>query len=60
MPYRMISAVFAVLFFISALSGCATQQPAAPVQAAAEAPAEPAFEPFHDIVDMAFVAEPTG
>ena len=57
MPYRMISAVFAVLFFISALSGCATQQPAAPVQAAADAPAEPAFEPFHDIVDMAFVAE---
>ncbi|MCB2148694.1 MAG: rhodanese-like domain-containing protein [Deltaproteobacteria bacterium] len=56
MPHRIISAAFAILFIISALTGCATQQPAAPVQVAADASAEPAFEPFHDIVDMAFVA----
>ena len=57
MPYRMITTVFAILFFISALFGCATQQPATPVQAAADASVEPAFEPFHDIVDMAFVQQ---
>ena len=56
MPHRIISAAFAILFIISALIGCATQQPAAPVQVAADASAEPAFEPFHEIVDMAFVA----
>jgi rhodanese-related sulfurtransferase len=47
------SSAFVVLFLLATLSGCATQQTAAP----AETMAAPAFEPFHDIVDMAFVAE---
>lgn len=53
MSHRLISVAFAILFIIGTLSGCATQQAAAPV----EATAAPAFEPFHDIVDMAFVQQ---
>ncbi len=53
MSHRLISVSFAVLFLVGTLSGCATQQAAAPVATATEA----AFEPFHDIVDMAFVVE---
>ena len=53
MSHRIIFTAFAILFLIGTLSGCATQQPAAPVAATAE----PAFEPFHDIVDMAFVQQ---
>ena len=53
MFHRLISVSFAILFLIGTLSGCATQQAAAPVATATE----PAFEPFHDIVDMAFVAK---
>jgi hypothetical protein len=40
-------------FLAAALTGCATQQAAAPVDASAQ----PAFEPFHDIVNMAFVKQ---
>ena len=53
MSSRIISVAFAILFLISTLTGCATQQAAAPV----EASAAPTFEPFHDIVDMAFVQQ---
>lgn len=51
--FRMIVSAAAVLFAIATLAGCATGQAAAPV----EASAAPAFEPFHDIVDMAFVQQ---
>jgi rhodanese-related sulfurtransferase len=51
--FRVIVSAAAVLFLAGALSGCATQQAAAPVDASAQ----PAFEPFHDIVDMAFVQQ---
>lgn len=52
-PTHRIVWALSALFLIAALTGCATPQPAVPVAAAAG----PAFEPFHDIVDMAFVAE---
>lgn len=51
--FRVIASAAAILFLAGALSGCATQQAAAPVDASAQ----PAFEPFHDIVDMAFVQQ---
>ena len=54
---RLISILFAIFFLIVALSGCATQQTAAPVPATAKVSAEQAFEPFHDIVDMTFVQQ---
>jgi rhodanese-related sulfurtransferase len=55
---RTISVLFIFLFLIATLTGCATQQAAAPVEETKMAEsAEPAFEPFHDVVDMAFVAE---
>ena len=57
MFHRLISVSFAILFLTATLSGCATQQPAAPAQATAKVSAEQAFEPFHDIVNMAFVAK---
>jgi rhodanese-related sulfurtransferase len=50
---RGISSAFAVLFLVAALTGCATQQAAAPMDASVQ----PAFEPFHDIVDAAFVKQ---
>ncbi len=53
MSHRIISTAFAILFLIGTLSGCATQQTAAPVATATET----AFEPFHDIVDMTFVQQ---
>ncbi|BBO71215.1 hypothetical protein DSCA_51450 [Desulfosarcina alkanivorans] len=53
MYQRIISAAFVILFLTATLTGCATQQAAAPVEAAAK----PAFEPFHGIVDMAFVKQ---
>ncbi len=53
MLHRMTSISMAILFLVFALGGCATQQTAAPVDASAA----PAFEPFHDIVDMAFVQQ---
>ena len=49
MSHRIISTAFAILFLIGTLSGCATQQAAAPT--------ETAFEPFHTIVDTAFVQQ---
>jgi rhodanese-related sulfurtransferase len=51
--FRVIVSAAAILFLAGALSGCATQQAAAPVDASAQ----PGFEPFHDIVDMAFVQQ---
>jgi rhodanese-related sulfurtransferase len=41
-------------FLTAALTGCTTTQQAVKP---ADAAAEPAFEPFHDIVDMAFVEQ---
>jgi rhodanese-related sulfurtransferase len=51
--FRVIVSAAAILFLAGVLSGCATQQAAAPVDASAEL----GFEPFHDIVDMAFVQQ---
>ena len=48
---RLLSIAIITLFLIAALFGCATQKVAVPT----EATAETAFEPFHDVVDMAFV-----
>jgi rhodanese-related sulfurtransferase len=48
MTNRLFSIVIAVFFLSAGLTGCTTTQQAA-------APSEAAFEPFHDIVDMAFV-----
>ena len=50
---RFIIVAMAILLLAFSLGGCATQQAAAPVDASAE----PAFDPFHDIVDMAFVEQ---
>jgi rhodanese-related sulfurtransferase len=50
---RTITVSLAMMFLVATMIGCATQQPAEPVNASAEQ----AFEPFHDIVDMAFVEE---
>ena len=50
---RQLFLVLAALFLSAAFYGCATQQPAATLDASAES----AFEPFHDIVDMAFVEQ---
>jgi rhodanese-related sulfurtransferase len=44
--------LLAALVMIAGLSGCAAQKAAAPTAASSAAPA---FEPFHDIVDIAFV-----
>ena len=52
MVNRVISIVLSTVFLMAALSGCATQKVAVPTAATAET----AFEPFHDVVDMAFVA----
>jgi rhodanese-related sulfurtransferase len=57
MHHRLSTILIAIFFLAATLSGCATQQPAATVPATAEAPAETAFEPFHDIVDMSFVQQ---
>jgi rhodanese-related sulfurtransferase len=57
MHHRLITILFAIFFLAATLSGCATQQPAATIQAPAKAPAETAFEQFHDIVDMTFVQQ---
>jgi len=51
--HRLISVLFVMFFLTATLTGCATQQAAAP----AETAAAPAFEPFHAIVDMAFVQQ---
>jgi rhodanese-related sulfurtransferase len=56
-PLHLIASAFAVLLLIITFTGCATQQASAPAPAAVGATAEPAFEPFHDIVDMTFVTE---
>ncbi len=56
-PLHLIASAVGVLFLIATLTGCATQQATTPVQAVVEASAEPAFEAFHDIVDMAFVQQ---
>ena len=53
MSQRMISVALTIFFIVATLTGCATQQTQAPVAA----PAETAFDPFHDIVDMAFVQQ---
>ena len=50
MYQRTTIAAVSILFLIGALTGCATTQ-----QAPAETAAKPAFEPFHAIVDKAFV-----
>lgn len=50
--YRLLP-MLTVCILLATLTGCATQQAAAPAQAEAET----AFEPFHDIVDMAFVTQ---
>ncbi|WP_319523678.1 rhodanese-like domain-containing protein [Breoghania sp.] len=51
---RMTIMAFCLLFLTAALTGCATtRETTAPAQASAE----PAFTPFHDIVDMAFVKQ---
>ncbi|MGA6925538.1 MAG: hypothetical protein WBY88_07645, partial [Desulfosarcina sp.] len=50
--YRLFP-MLTVCILLATLTGCATQQSAAPAQADAET----AFEPFHDIVDMAFVTQ---
>lgn len=57
MHHRLFSIAFAILLLGTALTGCATQQAAAPVAAASATAAAPAFEPFHDIVDMTFVEQ---
>ncbi len=57
MLHRMISVIFAIFLLTATLTGCATQQAAAPAAATSVQAAEPAFEPFHDIVDMAFVEQ---
>ena len=55
MTTRSLTAVALAAFFsVAGLTGCATHQAAT---TAAEVPAEAAFEPFHNIVDMAFVAQ---
>jgi len=54
MPRRMAILAFCLLFLSAALSGCATNREAT---TPAQASAEPAFTPFHDIVDMAFVEQ---
>ena len=51
--FPVIVSAAAILFLAGALSGCATQQAAAPIEASAQS----AFEPFHAIVDMAFVQQ---
>ncbi len=56
-PLHLIASAFAVLLLIITFTGCATQQASAPAPVTIGAAAESAFEPFHDIVDMAFVAE---
>lgn len=50
---RQFISRLAILFLVAAISGCAAQQSATPVGASAES----AFDPFHDIVDMAFVEQ---
>ena len=50
--FHQLISLLAAIVFIAAFTGCATQQPAAPQTATVES----AFEPFHDVVDMAFVA----
>ncbi|HSO19310.1 MAG TPA: rhodanese-like domain-containing protein [Desulfosarcina sp.] len=57
MLHRLFSVIFAMILIGAGLTGCATQQPAAPVAAASDQADEPAFEPFHDIVDTAFVRQ---
>lgn len=53
MKPRIVTAVLLTAFFaVAAITGCATR-PSPPTAATVE----PAFEPFHDIVDMAFVAQ---
>lgn len=47
------ASTLALFFLLFAFIGCATQQPAAPVDESAEL----AFEPFHDVVDMAFLEQ---
>ncbi len=51
-PRPCSAALLAAFLLITGLSGCAASKSAAPTAAAAAAPA---FEPFHDIVDIAFV-----
>ncbi len=51
MVHRLIHAAVLGLFLTAALTGCATQKVAVP----AAATTETTFEPFHDVVDMAFV-----
>ena len=51
-PRSLMAVALAAFFAVAGLTGCATHQAAT---TAAEVSAEAAFEPFHDIVDMAFV-----
>lgn len=53
MIQRFVSIAFAVFIVTTFFGGCATQQSAAP----AEASTEKAFEPFHALVDLAFVEQ---
>jgi rhodanese-related sulfurtransferase len=48
----MMAVLLTAFFAVAAITGCATR-PSPPIAATVE----PAFEPFHDIVDMAFVAQ---
>ena len=51
--FNHLVSVLAAVFLIAVFSGCASQQSAAPVNMSAET----AFEPFHAVVDMAFVEQ---
>ena len=50
-----IVSLFAAIVLIAAFTGCATQP--TPVSALDTAAADSNFEPFHDVVDMAFVEQ---
>jgi hypothetical protein len=50
---RQIRSGLSVLFLVITLSGCASQQTGVTANTAGER----AFEPFHNVVDMAFVEQ---
>ena len=54
---KTIFAAVSIVFCIAALTGHTAQQAAASASTAPAAAPETAFEPFHDIVDMAFVEQ---
>ena len=47
---RLFAIIFAIFFLTASLTGCTTTQQSA-------APAKPAFEPFHAVVDLDFVKQ---